>query len=508
MTDAARSRRAPSCATAGSRRPTSRRGDAPEMPVYDAIANVAPALARSGRLLHAVRRRARAARRRRRPLRDHERRRRAAADVPGAAGARRRLAARLRADRRRLGEGRRLQHRASRRPSCRCRRTTDPTTERCGRALELERRSGLPAPPARTGRRIHTRFVTPRRFLRGLGDRPSDRQSERRSAAARSLRLFVDGRVLGRVLLAAVVGCSNRAAAPGRARRRSRDPSARHRALRLPARGDRAAARASISSTRRRPSIAQLDHIMPQVASMGAAVAVADFDRDGWQDFYVTNSGEGSLNRLYRNQGDGTFSDVAAGDGRRRRQPARAPACRWARSGATTTTTATRICSSTSTAGRSCFTTSSGRGFIAVSRARRPAALGQRQQRHLARLRPRRPARSLRRRLLARGRRPLAPDDDADHAGELRVREERRAQVSVPQPRRRHVRETSPRRSGSTAAAGRWPSAAADCCGTGYPDLFLANDYGVSRAVRQPAAASGSSRSAARPASAARRRAA
>ena len=51
---------------------------------------------------------------------------------------------------------------------------------------------------------------------------------------------------------------------------------------------------------------------MPQVASMGAAVAVADFDRDGWQDFYVTNSGEGSLNRLYRNAGNGTFSDVAA----------------------------------------------------------------------------------------------------------------------------------------------------------------------------------------------------
>jgi hypothetical protein len=55
----------------------------------------------------------------------------------------------------------------------------------------------------------------------------------------------------------------------------------------------------------------KLDHIMPQVASMGAAVAVADFDKDGWQDFYVTNSGEGSLNRLYRNKGDGTFEDVA-----------------------------------------------------------------------------------------------------------------------------------------------------------------------------------------------------
>ncbi len=56
----------------------------------------------------------------------------------------------------------------------------------------------------------------------------------------------------------------------------------------------------------------KLDHIMPQVASMGAAVSVVDFDRDNWQDLYVTNSGEGSLNSLYRNLGDGTFKDVAA----------------------------------------------------------------------------------------------------------------------------------------------------------------------------------------------------
>ena len=55
----------------------------------------------------------------------------------------------------------------------------------------------------------------------------------------------------------------------------------------------------------------RLEHIMPQVASTGASVAVADFDKDGWQDFYVTNSREGSLNRLYRNKGDGTFEDVA-----------------------------------------------------------------------------------------------------------------------------------------------------------------------------------------------------
>ncbi|HKS11331.1 MAG TPA: CRTAC1 family protein [Pyrinomonadaceae bacterium] len=56
----------------------------------------------------------------------------------------------------------------------------------------------------------------------------------------------------------------------------------------------------------------QLNHIMPQVASMGASVSIVDYDRDGWADIYVTNSGEGSKNALYRNLGDGSFKDVAA----------------------------------------------------------------------------------------------------------------------------------------------------------------------------------------------------
>ncbi len=55
----------------------------------------------------------------------------------------------------------------------------------------------------------------------------------------------------------------------------------------------------------------KLDHIMPQVASMGAGVSIVDYDRDGWSDIYVTNSGEGSKNALYRNHGDGSFKDVA-----------------------------------------------------------------------------------------------------------------------------------------------------------------------------------------------------
>jgi hypothetical protein len=68
-----------------------------------------------------------------------------------------------------------------------------------------------------------------------------------------------------------------------------------------------------INFTHRAPKLdAKLNHIMPQVASMGASVSVVDFDRDGWQDLYVTNSGEDSQNALYRNNRDGTFTDVAA----------------------------------------------------------------------------------------------------------------------------------------------------------------------------------------------------
>jgi hypothetical protein len=55
----------------------------------------------------------------------------------------------------------------------------------------------------------------------------------------------------------------------------------------------------------------RLEHIGPQVAAMGASVSVVDFDRDGWQDFYVTNSAPGTKNQLYHNRQDGTFEEVA-----------------------------------------------------------------------------------------------------------------------------------------------------------------------------------------------------
>lgn len=70
---------------------------------------------------------------------------------------------------------------------------------------------------------------------------------------------------------------------------------------------------AGVSFTHQAPTLdRKLDHIMPQVASMGAAVSIVDFDRDGWSDIYLTNSGENSSNSLYRNLHDGKFKDVAA----------------------------------------------------------------------------------------------------------------------------------------------------------------------------------------------------
>jgi enediyne biosynthesis protein E4 len=55
----------------------------------------------------------------------------------------------------------------------------------------------------------------------------------------------------------------------------------------------------------------RLERIMPIIASMGAGVSIVDFNKDGLLDIYVVNSREGSKNRLYKNMGNGTFKDVA-----------------------------------------------------------------------------------------------------------------------------------------------------------------------------------------------------
>jgi tetratricopeptide (TPR) repeat protein len=59
----------------------------------------------------------------------------------------------------------------------------------------------------------------------------------------------------------------------------------------------------------------KLDTIMPWMASVGASAAAADYDQDGDIDLYATNSRLGQPNRLYRNNGDGTFVEVAAAAG-------------------------------------------------------------------------------------------------------------------------------------------------------------------------------------------------
>ena len=68
----------------------------------------------------------------------------------------------------------------------------------------------------------------------------------------------------------------------------------------------------------------------------GVGCAIGDYDNDGDLDIFVPNYGH---NQLYRNNGDGTFTDVAASARRWRREP-----CRRRRTGATTTTTAISTC--------------------------------------------------------------------------------------------------------------------------------------------------------------------
>jgi len=52
-------------------------------------------------------------------------------------------------------------------------------------------------------------------------------------------------------------------------------------------------------------------HIMEGYTALGAASAVADYDGDGFDDIFVTDSKVDGKNRLYHNNGDFTFSDVA-----------------------------------------------------------------------------------------------------------------------------------------------------------------------------------------------------
>ncbi len=70
-------------------------------------------------------------------------------------------------------------------------------------------------------------------------------------------------------------------------------------------------AAAGIGHRHQKPVLdARLENVMSWVTSVGAAVAAADYDRDGKIDLFVTNSTQGAPNYLYRNLGNGTFREV------------------------------------------------------------------------------------------------------------------------------------------------------------------------------------------------------
>jgi len=77
-----------------------------------------------------------------------------------------------------------------------------------------------------------------------------------------------------------------------------------------------ATAAAGIHFVHHRPTFdPKIANIEPHVAALGASVSVGDFDGDGRPDLYFTNSRFGEPNALYHNRGDGTFEDVAASAG-------------------------------------------------------------------------------------------------------------------------------------------------------------------------------------------------
>jgi ASPIC and UnbV/FG-GAP-like repeat len=52
--------------------------------------------------------------------------------------------------------------------------------------------------------------------------------------------------------------------------------------------------------------------VLRMFTSGGAAVAVGDYDNDGFDDLFVTDSAEGATSRLFHNNGNLTFTDVTA----------------------------------------------------------------------------------------------------------------------------------------------------------------------------------------------------
>jgi hypothetical protein len=118
----------------------------------------------------------------------------------------------------------------------------------------------------------------------------------------------------GRRLVVAVVFVGTLAAVPLLGRRA--DSSMRAGPEVTGFRLESVASELGIAFTHRAPSLdPRLDNVAPHVTALGASVSVTDVNDDGWSDLYFTSSRFGHDNALYVNRGDGTFDDVALAAG-------------------------------------------------------------------------------------------------------------------------------------------------------------------------------------------------
>ena len=139
---------------------------------------------------------------------------------------------------------------------------------------------------------------------------------------------------------------------PGESPPRMRTRAGRRRPGRRPRLFEDVTARAGIAFVHQ--SGATPDKYMFE--TFGSGVAWIDFDNDGFVDLYFVNGAPGAANALYRNNGNGTFTDVTARL-RRGRQTAPRPT-RPASPSATSTTTDGSISTSPRSARTCSFATS------------------------------------------------------------------------------------------------------------------------------------------------------
>ena len=273
---------------------------------------------------------------------------------------------------------------------------------------------------------------------------------------------------------------------PRRAIRRARA------GLRVPGRG--APRRACTPS----PSSAAARQNKYLLETTGCGVAFFDYDGDGWLDVFLVN---GTTLEGFPKGQEPTQPPLPQPRRRhvrgrdRARGPAPRPAGARASAPATTTTTAARTCSSPTTARTASTATGRRRRFEDVTAEagldERAHALGNGLR--VPRLRPRRPARPLRRELhRPRPRRPRPRPTRACAATRactvacgppgLPGRQER----ALPQPRRRHASRTSRSAPGILTARGTYGLGVStlDFDDDGWTDLYVANDSNPSALYR------------------------